>query len=207
MEAPDVQKQYAAVGISFEEFLKQFAEVHAEYIMGNVEVVVTNNTQHQEILSFLSALLRLLLGVRSIGRLLLAGVPMNVGDEFPRREPDLMVIFNENLDRIKDTYIDGAADIVVEIVSPESDGRDHGDKLREYEAAGVREYWLFDPLREEADIYALESNGRYRRLAKDEQGRVVSRLLSGFALDPAILWRERLPDGLELIKLVQEMTA
>jgi Uma2 family endonuclease len=206
MEAPEAQKQYAATGLTFEEFLTQFAEVHAEYHMGNVEVIVTNNTQHQEIIMFLVALLRQVLGLRKLGRLMLAGVPMKLHGDLPKREPDLMIIFNKNADRIKATYVDGPADIVIEIVSPESDERDHGPKLLDYEAAGVGEYWLFDPLREEADVYALEPSGRFRRLAKDEKGRIVSRLLTGFALDPAILWRDRLPEGLELIELVQEMT-
>ncbi|NWF68082.1 MAG: hypothetical protein HXY40_03265 [Chloroflexi bacterium] len=58
MQAPDAHRTYAATGLSFAQFLRQFAEVHAEYHMGSVEIVVTNNTQHQEILMLLVALLR-----------------------------------------------------------------------------------------------------------------------------------------------------
>jgi Uma2 family endonuclease len=94
----------------------------------------------------------------------------------------------------------------VEIVSPESAERDRGDKLTEYEAAGVQEYWLFDPLRQEASIYSLAKDGRYRRLPLDAAGSIVSYLLPGFVLDPALLWREEMPTGPELIELVQGMT-
>jgi Uma2 family endonuclease len=42
--------------------------------------------------------------------------------------------------------MDGAADIVIELVSPESVHRDYGEKLYEYEQAGVPGYWIIDPL-------------------------------------------------------------
>ena len=110
---------------------------------------------------------------------------MYLGDDKPAREPDLLVILNDHADRIKENRVEGAVDIAVEIVSPESTVRDRGDKFDEYEAAGVPEYWLFDPLRETADIYALGSDGRYHRRPLDGEGRVTSGLLPGFAIDPA----------------------
>ncbi|MEJ7756097.1 MAG: Uma2 family endonuclease [Nocardioidaceae bacterium] len=54
------------------------------------------------------------------------------------------------------TYLDGAADLAIEIISPESIGRDRGEKFVEYEAAGIREYWLIDPERRQAEFYRLE---------------------------------------------------
>ena len=51
------------------------------------------------------------------------------------------------------TYLDGPADVVVEIISPESRLRDRGEKFAEYEMGGVREYWLIDSERHEADWY------------------------------------------------------
>ncbi|NWF68239.1 MAG: hypothetical protein HXY40_04070 [Chloroflexi bacterium] len=47
--------------------------------------------------------------------------------------------------------------------------------------------------------------GGYERLARNAQGKLVSGLLPDFALDPEILWRENLPQGAELIALVQAM--
>jgi len=77
--------------------------------------------------------------------------------------------------------------------------------MREYEAAGVREYWLFDPLHTEAVIYALGADGHYHPTLTDTQGRLLSTVLPGFALDPTLLWQEEPPTGAELIALVQEM--
>lgn len=40
------KKNFVAWGISFEEFLKQFDGVHAEWHNGNVEIVIANNAVH-----------------------------------------------------------------------------------------------------------------------------------------------------------------
>jgi Uma2 family endonuclease len=92
-----------------------------------------------------------------------------------------------------ETYINGPADLVVEIVSPESDARDRGDKFVEYEAAGIPEYWLIDLVRREADLYHLDAESRYRRIAPDAAGVYESVLLPGLRLKPDWLWRQPVP--------------
>lgn len=194
-----------AEGVSFENFLKYFGEQHSEWLVGKVISVVSNNTRHNLILGFLYNILSLFLGLKASGRVLLAGVPMRITDDRPVREPDLLIILNENRQRIKATYLEGPADIAVEIVSPESHDRDRGKKLREYEAAGVREYWLFDPARTDAVIYALSEDGHYHRAPTDAQGRLTSTVLPGFVLDAGVLWMDELPSGAALIELAQSM--
>jgi Uma2 family endonuclease len=194
-----------AEGVTFENFLKYFGEKHTEWLVGKVIQVVTNNTQHNEILSFLVYLLKLFLTFKPIGRLLLAGIPMKVGADRPAREPDLLFVLNENAARIKTNYLDGPADLVVEIVSPESVDRDRAKKLLEYEAAGVKEYWLIDPLRTEWVIYALGDGGHYHPRPSDSEGRLTSAVLPGFALQPAMLWQETLPNSPDLIEMARQM--
>jgi Uma2 family endonuclease len=208
VDEDDVKVQPDAENMPFEEFLQRYEGIRAEWENGKVFVYMTNNTQHQDILLFLSTLLNIFLGTKAVGRLLLAGIAMRIPNEDYAPEPDLLIVLTPNLSRIQPTYLDGVADIVVEIVSPESSGRDRGRKFDRYEAAGVPEYWLFDPLREEASVYALrELNGeqRYGRVPPDAQGRIVSPLLPGFVLDPALMWAEQLPNGQQIIAMVQEM--
>ena len=116
-------------------------------------------------------------------------------------------MLNENRQRIQVNSVEGPADLVVEIVSPESIERDYETKLQEYAVAGVREYWLLDPLKSKAIFYALGESGVYHALPTDSQGRLASQLLPGFALQPDLLWREDPPTGPELIALVQAMIA
>lgn len=133
------QETIVASGLTFPDYLKQFDGQHAEWLCGDV-IIMTNNTQHADILGFVLSLLRLYLGMMKLGKALPVGVSMYLGDQQPAREPDVVIGLNDHLDRIKATFLDGAADIVIEIVSPESEMRDYVLKYREYETAGVREY-------------------------------------------------------------------
>jgi Uma2 family endonuclease len=191
--------------MSFQNYLTQYDGQYAEWLVDRVEVHVANNVPHQVLLGFLHTILSLYLGFRPIGKVLLAGVAMFIDEDTPARQPDLLIIFNENLERVQENHLHGPADIAVEIISPESSKRDRGDKFDEYEAAGVREYWLFDPVRQEARIYALNAEGHYNPVSLDEEGRLVSTLLPGFALGPEGLWREEPPQGEALITLARAM--
>jgi Uma2 family endonuclease len=158
-----------------------------------------------KILEFLIKLLGLYLDFKPIGQLLIPSFTMYVGEDKPGREPDLMIVLNAHRGRIKHTYLDGAADMAVEIVSPESVERDYEQKIREYAAVGVKEYWLIDPDAKDTFINALNAQGKYERLPLNSEGKLVSGLLPGFALDPNLFWRETMPKGAELITLVQGM--
>lgn len=194
-----------AEGVSFEDFLKLYSEQHAEWLMGKVILIVSNNVLHQQIQTILITIITLFVGYRGLGRVFSAGFPMYISDDQPAREPDILVVLNENRARIKQNRLEGPADVAVEIVSPESSRRDRGDKLDEYETAGVREYWLFDPLRWEAVIYELGDEGRYHPRSLDEHGRITSAVLAGFALDPALLWDDENLFRINLHELVQGM--
>jgi Uma2 family endonuclease len=124
---------------------------------------------------------------------------MKTGPDLPGREPDILFISQEHLDRLKETYLEGPADLVVEIVSPESRLRDRGEKYAEYEMGGVREYWLIDLEERQADFYELDGRGRYRRL-EPEAGIYRSQVLSGFWLKVEWLWRDPLPPVLGVLR-------
>ncbi|HLY25725.1 MAG TPA: Uma2 family endonuclease [Aggregatilineales bacterium] len=207
----DLQAQQEQHGqkISFQEYLKaynSFEGAHTEWNAGEVDsYVMTNNLIHQRLLFFLATLVNLFLERNKLGEIVLAGLPMFLGDDKPARQPDLLIVLNTHRDRIKPTYLDGIADVVVEIVSPESDERDHGKKFIEYELAGIPEYWLIDPIRHEADVYSLAEDRHFHRKARSEQGKLVSTVLAGFALDPTILWMESLPDSDATTALIAQM--
>lgn len=195
--------------LSFRDYLKRYDSVEGmrtEWNAGKVmKYPVSNNIKHLYIFQYVHLILQLFLSRRKLGQVIPAAFPMYYADDKPAREPDLMVVLNGHLDRIKDTYLDGVADIAIEIVSPESDGRDRGDKFVEYEAAGVPEYWLIDPLRNDVIFYTLGADGRYQRSPLDAAGRLQSPLLQGFALDAALLWQDAPPDAMAVVELVAAM--
>ena len=111
------------------------------------------------------------------------------------REPDLVFIAAAHADRLRETYLDGPADLVAEIVSPDSVARDRVDTLAEYEAAGIPEDWLVDPPRREATFYRLGADGRYHLTPVEPDGVYRSPALAGFPLSVAWLWQHPLPNS------------
>jgi len=184
-EQPDGQK------MTYEQFLAWADEdTLAEWVNGEVVMTSPSSGRHQEIVGFLYKLLSAYVQDREFGTVYIAPFQMKL--ERSGREPDLFLVAQEHLHRLKETYLDGPADLVVEIVSPESQGRDRGDKFYEYEAAGVPEYWLIDPEREWAEFFVLQGQ-RYRLVLGGERGEYHSTLLPGFWLRVEWFWQRPLP--------------
>jgi Uma2 family endonuclease len=119
------------------------------------------------------------------------------------REPDLMIIMNDNPHPRTRLYLDGPADIVSEIVSPGSERTDLGDKFVEYEAAGVREYWIVDHVRRRTYFYRLDDEGHFILHLEDADGVYITPLLPKFKLHVPTLWQETLPDYFAIGDLVK----
>lgn len=72
-------------------------------------------------------------------------------------EPDISVVCDRN--KIDSLGCKGAPDLVVEILSPSSLRKDRLVKLRLYQRAGVREYWIADPANKSVQVFLLDSTG------------------------------------------------
>ncbi|MCD5408496.1 Uma2 family endonuclease [Candidatus Bipolaricaulota bacterium] len=187
--------------MTYQEFLAWCDEdTWAEWVDGEVIVLSPASNRHQDLCNFLAFLLRAYAEARGLGVIRTAPFSMHLLELKRAREPDILFIAAENLNRLKETHLEGPADLVVEIVSPESRLRDRGEKFAEYELAGVREYWIIDPDERRADFYVLGSDGRYERRRPDEAGIYRSEVIPGFWLQVGWLWREPLPPVLEVLK-------
>lgn len=194
--------------MTFEEFLAWADEdTWAEWVNGEVIIMSPATGRHQDISKFFTLLLEAYLSEHPVARLWYAPFLMRLPMKSSGREPDIIVLLNEHLDRFKETYLDGPADLVIEVISKESQTRDRGDKYAEYEESGVTEYWLIDPLRDHADFYRLGENERYNRIDLDTEGRFHSAVLPGLYVDPTWLWKDRLPNFTQTGELVQQMLA
>jgi Uma2 family endonuclease len=107
-----------------------------------------------------------------------------------RRSPDIFFISNQREHIIQFAHIEGAPDLILEIISPDSQSRDRREKFHEYESAGVAEYWIVDPLSKTVEAYTLVGK-KYRLI--DETAGIKSKVLPGFAIKAAWLWRAKLP--------------
>lgn len=186
---------------TYEEFLASMDEdVRAEWVDGEVIRMSPASQQHQLLASFLTTLLQIFVEVRQLGVVIPAPFQMKTGPGLSGREPDILFVSTERRELLKATFLDGPADLVVEIISPESRARDRGDKFYEYEQGGVGEYWLLDPLRRQAEFYQPDAERIYRPVTPDESGLYRSRVLSELTLKVDWLWQEPLPPLLSILK-------
>jgi Uma2 family endonuclease len=189
------------VPMTYEAWLDWDVEgVKSEWVAGEAIVFMPATARHWDLLLFLSALLTEYVRFLGLGRVV-GDVEMRIGGR--GRVPDLLFVRTDQLGRLSNTRLDGPADLVVELISDDSVERDRKDKLEEYAAAGVREYWAIDsrPGEQGAYFYRLDG-GDYQPIEPDADGRVWSTVVQGFWLNPAWLWREPLPIASRQVALI-----
>jgi Uma2 family endonuclease len=195
-------EQELRLKMSYEEFLALPGDGRQmEWVDGEAIIFMPPSIRHQLLSGFLFSLLNNFVGLFNLGRVIAAPAEMRTRPDGPAREPDLLFIAREHLDRLTEQRLAGPADLIVEIVSPESVGRDRREKFVEYAAAGVPEYWWIDPRprQHRFEPFTLSSSGNYEPIPPDAQGRFHSLVLPGFWLDPTWLWQDPLPEPLPLL--------
>ena len=189
--------------MSFEEFLDWADEdTFAEWVDGEV-IFTTTDALHQQISAFLFKILLHYVEENDLGDVWGPPFIMRTQRGGPGREPDLLYFSKETLSRVRGNWLEGPADLVVEVVSPDSRKRDRIDKFREYAESGVLEYWVVDPIREQAEFYSLEG-GHYVPLPSDQHGHVFSKVLPGLWIDTAWLATRPLPKLSKIISIWEE---
>lgn len=111
---------------------------------------------HQQIAGEIHAILRDYVR-RNKGQCIVSVAPTDVQldcDEKTMVQPDVMVTCDR--EKVLPSHMYGAPDLVVEILSESTRKRDGGLKLGKYSQAGVREYWMVDPVKKKIVVYDFE---------------------------------------------------
>ena len=172
---------------TFEEFLELTMDEHAEWVEGEIVPMAAVTIEHAQITTFLMRLISEFVERHTLGTVVSDPFVMRTGPELPGRAPDIMFISTASASRIRRTYLEGPADLVIEVVSPGSRTRDRVHKLAEYEAGGVPEYWVIDPERQWAAFYLLTAEGRYEAQERPD-GTILSEVLPGFWIRREWIW-------------------
>ena len=154
-----------------------------ELIDGVPYVSSSPNARHQVILGNLYFHVRLHLETDQQGQVFLAPFDV-VFTLFDIVVPDLLFISNARAGIITELHVQGAPDLVVEILSPSTRRRDEGIKRALYDRAGVAEYWILAPTTGTVRVYrrpdrALE---RVAELGVDTGDTLTSPVLPGLAI-------------------------
>ncbi|MDB5294092.1 MAG: hypothetical protein JWO31_75 [Phycisphaerales bacterium] len=152
----------------------------AEFINGEVVEQVANKDKHTVCLALLATLVTTYVRLRGLGTVRTEQALVT----FPRNDycPDLCFwTAARGIGADPDQFVYPPPDFVIEVLSPSTEHRDRGVKFEDYEAHGVREYWIVDPEARTIEQY-VERAGRYERAFVGAAGTVRSEVVAGFEM-------------------------
>ena len=189
-----VKAASARVKLTYEDFLlfPDDGKRH-ELIDGEHYVTTSPNTKHQRILGNLHWLVRSYLEQHAVGRVFFAPFDV-VFSNFDVVEPDLLYMSHARAAEIlTSAHVEGSPEIVVEIGSPSTRGRDETIKRRLYERCAVSEYWVIDPELDVVRVYRRESSGEFARpteLSRERSDALTTPVLPGLELRLGDLFKD-----------------
>ena len=158
-----------------------------QYELFDGELVMTPspNREHQKIVGNLYRRLADFVEERSLGDVYLSPLD-TIFDPYTALQPDILFVSKERLAEVGRERIEGAPDLVVEVLSPSTFYKDLRRKMAVYSRFGVQEYWIVDPEMKTIELYCRGQEGKEglelaRRFAAGET--FESRLLSGFRIE------------------------
>lgn len=128
----------------------------AELIDGKMYMMAPPKRIHQELVSQFTKIIGQYIDAHN-GQCKVYPAPFAVflnQDNLNYVEPDISVICDKN--KLDEQGCNGAPDWIIEIVSPSTQQMDYGVKLFKYRTAGVREYWIVNPLKNTVTVYDFE---------------------------------------------------
>lgn len=173
-------------------------DTRAEWTQGEITVMSPVSLMHDTLQGWIYRLLSEIVELDDLGRVGGSELFVRLPDPVSRRLTDAFFVTAANEKNFRDTYYDGAPDLIVEIVSADSAGRDYREKFLAYQAAGVREYWIIDPLAQKVEVHELH-RGKYRQ-ATEKDGIVKSRVIKNFWIKTSWLWQKKLPKLAAVLK-------
>lgn len=141
----------------------------AELIDGQIYDMAPPSPMHQELVMELSATLRDYIK-KNGGPCKVYPAPFAVflnEDDRNYVEPDISVICDPS--KVDNRGYQGAPDFIIEIVSPSSQRMDYLTKLFKYRTAGVREYWIVNPLQHTVQVYSFEGTEDSTQYSFDDE--------------------------------------
>jgi len=164
----------------------------AEWVDGEVIMMLPVSRKHDTLQWWLRSLLQLFADERELGEVKGPEFVVRLPKQRRRRTPDVLFVAAARAKIVQANQVEGAPDLIIEVVSPESVSRDWRDKFLEYERAGVREYWVIDPFSKRMEAYLLVRSGKYQRL-EEVEGKLSSSLLKGFYIRSRWVFAEKPP--------------
>lgn len=169
----------------------------ADLIDGVIYMASPDNTDANSLQVWLSGLMDLFAEETNAGKVYVSRVALRLDDR-NGPEPDIAFVRKNRLHLVKRGHIAGGADLVVEIVSPDSSERDYEKKWKQYQEAGIPEYWIVDEIEKKVMLLRPGPGGKYRQI-RPRRGELHSQSLPGFWIRPEWLWQDPLPKKMTIV--------
>jgi len=158
-----------------------------EILDGELYMTPPPSMGHQRVAGNLFVALRTFVTGRKIGEVLIAPVDV-ILERTSVVVPDLLFVGRYRAGIVTDRGVEGAPDLIVEILSPGTERRDRVEKAQLFARHGVAHYWLVDPVAHVLEAFEL-GQGVYRRTARlSGEADFVPTLFSGLTIGLASLW-------------------
>ncbi len=160
-----------------------------ELIEGELVMSPSPQVMHQKVVKSIFRKLDEYVERENLGIVLFAPLDVVLSD-LNICQPDIIFISRENKEIITEKNIQGAPDLIIEILSPSTTYRDLFDKKELYAKFGVNEYWIADPKRRWIETYSLQDN-TYKQIQRSEKsGKITSAVVKGFEIKLEAVFEE-----------------
>lgn len=175
-------KTEVKVKFTYQDYLHMPEDKRYELIEGEFFMVPSPNEYHQRISRELEYALMTFVKKRKSGFVYYAPFDVVFSEE-DVVQPDIIYVSQERKKIITKNNIQGAPDIVIEILSPKISYRDREIKRKLYFKYGVREYWIVDPVEQTIEVLSFTEDGYKQIGVYTEDTPLSSPLLKGLTLD------------------------
>jgi len=166
----------AKVRFTYNDYLLLPEDKRYEILDGDLCVVAAPNIRHQSVsINLVVALFQYVRG-NGLGRVLEAPCDVILSEENVV-QPDILFVRKEHAGIIGETNLDGAPDVVIEIMSEGTRCKDTEVKKKIYAGFGVPEYWIVDPEAATVEVLVWRELGYVTAGVYGESDRLSSPLL------------------------------
>jgi len=137
---------------------------------------------HQDVSGMLFYKLKQFLAGKNIGKAYNAPLDVYFSDT-DTYQPDIIFISKDRLHIIGEKKIEGAPDLIIEILSPATAYYDLRIKKDTYEKSGVKEYWIVDPIQKIIEIFTNKNKKFELAVAVKAEGAIKSLLLPELVIE------------------------
>ena len=172
---------------TYSDYLKKTDQGNFQLIGGQIISMTSPSTLHQRIVLKLTTILNEFLIKNKLGEVFVAPLDVYFSDT-EVYQPDIFVLLNSSFSKLKENLIQGAPDLIVEVLTPSTAYYDLKHKKSIYEKHSVKEYWVVDPIAKTIEIFQNEKNKFILSSELKETGIAKSILIENFEIDLTLVF-------------------